>query len=174
MDVDVGLRCSGMRLENEKFLDLTYCKKRRSMPVWLGRTFALCNRDKRATPTIGEGSLKMAPFEMLYGCRCRTPLFWNEIGEREVFGPDILQEAEKHARMVRENLRVVQSRQKSYANHRRRELSFEVRDFVYLKVSPMRGLHRFKIRGKLGPRFIRPFKILEKRGEVAYQLELPP
>jgi hypothetical protein len=65
-------------------------------------------------------------------------------------------------------------RQKSYADHRRRELSFEVGDFVYLKVSPMRGLHRFKIRDKLTPRFIGPFKILEKRGEVAYQLELPP
>jgi hypothetical protein len=76
--------------------------------------------------------------------------------------------------MVRENLRVAQSRQKSYANHRRRELSFEVEDFVYLKVSPMRGLHHFKVRGKLAPRFIRPFKIFEKRGEVAYQLELPP
>jgi hypothetical protein len=68
----------------------------------------------------------------------------------------------------------VQSRQKSYANQRRRELSFEVGDFVYLMVSPMRGLRRFKVRDKLTPRFIGPFKILEKRGEVAYQLELPP
>jgi hypothetical protein len=76
--------------------------------------------------------------------------------------------------MVRENLHVAQSRQKSYADHRRRELSFEVGDFVYLKVSPMSGLHCFKVRGKLTPRFIGPFKILEKRGEVAYQLELPP
>jgi hypothetical protein len=76
--------------------------------------------------------------------------------------------------MVRENLRVAQSRQKSYADHRRRELSFDVGDFIYLKVSPMRGLSRFKVRGKLTPRFIGPFKILEKRGELAYQLELPP
>jgi hypothetical protein len=76
--------------------------------------------------------------------------------------------------MVRENLRVAQSRQKSYADDRRRELSFEVGDFVYLKVSPMRGLCRFKVRGKLAPRLIGPFKILENRGEVAYQLELPP
>jgi hypothetical protein len=68
----------------------------------------------------------------------------------------------------------VQSRQKSYVDHRRRELSFEVGDFVYLKVSPMRGLRCFKVRGKLAPRFIGPFKILEKRGEVAYQFELPP
>jgi hypothetical protein len=75
--------------------------------------------------------------------------------------------------MVRENLRVAQSRQNSYADHRRRELSFDVGDFVYLKVSPMRVLRRFKVRGKLTPRFIGPFKILEKRGEVAYQLELP-
>jgi hypothetical protein len=68
----------------------------------------------------------------------------------------------------------VQSRQKSYVDHKRRELSFEVGDFVYLRVSPMRGLRHFKLRGKLAPRFIGPFKILEKRGEVAYQLELPP
>jgi hypothetical protein len=75
--------------------------------------------------------------------------------------------------MVRENLRVTQSRQKSYVDHRRRELSFDVGDFVYLKVSPMRGLRHFKVRGKLAPRFIGPFNILEKRREVAYQLELP-
>jgi hypothetical protein len=90
-----------------------------------------------------------------------------------VFGPDILQEAKKKVHLVRENLRVTQSRQKSYADHRRRELSFEVGDFVYLKVSPMRGLHRFKVRDNLASRFVGPFKILETRGEVGYQLELP-
>jgi hypothetical protein len=116
----------------------------------------------------------MAPFKMLYGRRCQTPLFWNETGEQKVFGPDILEEVEKQVRMVKENLHVAQSRQKSYADHRRRELSFDVGDFVYLKVSPMRGLRRFKVRGKLAPRFIGLFKIVEKRGEVAYQLELPP
>jgi hypothetical protein len=119
-----------------------------------------------------QESLMMASFEMLYGRRCQTPLFWSETGERKVIGPDILQ-GEKQVRMVRENLRIGQSRHKSYVDHRRRELSFEVRDFVYLKVSPMRGLHHFKVQGKLAPRFIRPFKIIEKRGEVAYQLELP-
>jgi hypothetical protein len=66
----------------------------------------------------------MAPFETLYGRRCRTPLFWNEMGERKVFAPDILEEAEKQVHMVKENLRVAQSRQKSYGDHRRRELSF--------------------------------------------------
>jgi hypothetical protein len=121
-----------------------------------------------------QESLKMAPFEMLYGCRCRTPLFWSETGERKVFRFDILQEAEKQVHMVRENMRVAQSRQKSYADHKRRELSFEVGDFVYLKVSPMRDLRRFKVWGKLASRFILPFKISDKRGEVAYPLELPP
>jgi hypothetical protein len=77
-----------------------------------------------------QESLKMAPFEMLYGRRCRTPLFWSETGEQKVFGPNILQEAKQHVRMVRENLRVTQSRQKSYADYRRRELSFEVGDYV--------------------------------------------
>jgi hypothetical protein len=75
---------------------------------------------------------------------------------------------------VRENLKAAQSRQKSYADHRQRVLSFEVGDYVYLKVSPMRGLRRFKVRGKLAPIFIGPFKILEQKGEVDYQLELPP
>jgi hypothetical protein len=92
-----------------------------------------------------QESLKMALFEMLYDRRCRTLLFWNETGEQKVFGPDILQEAKKQVRMVRENLRVTQSRQKSYASHRRRELIFEVGDFIYLKVPPMRGLCCFKV-----------------------------
>jgi hypothetical protein len=116
----------------------------------------------------------MSPFDVLYGRKCRTPLFWNEPGENQVFGPEILREAEKQVQAIRENLQLAQSRQKSYVDHRRRNLTFKVGDFVYLKVSPMSGLHRFKIRGKLAPRYIGPIKILEQRGEVAYQLELPP
>jgi hypothetical protein len=117
--------------------------------------------------------IKMTPFEFLYGRKCRTPLFWNEPGENQIFGPDIHREAERQVQMARENLKLAQSRQKSYADNRRRELGFQVSDFVYLKVSPMRGLHHFKVRGKLAPRYIGQFKILEQRGEVAYQLELP-
>jgi hypothetical protein len=115
----------------------------------------------------------MAPFEALYGRKCRTPLFWNQTGETQVFGPDVLRNAEEQVRMIRDNLRVAQSRQKSYADIRRRELSFKEGDYVYLKVSPMRNVRRFNMKGKLAPRYVGPFKILERRGEVAYQLELP-
>jgi hypothetical protein len=90
-----------------------------------------------------------------------------------VFGPDVLKNAEKQVRIIRNNLKAAQSRQKSYADTRRRELTFEVGDYVYIKVSPMRGVKRFNRKGKLAPRYVGPFKILERRGEVAYQLELP-
>jgi hypothetical protein len=85
-----------------------------------------------------------------------------------------LKDAEKQVQMVHESLNVAQSRQKNYADKRRRDLSFEIGDFVYLKVSPMRGTRRFKDKGKLAPRYAGPFKIVDHRGEVAYQLELPP
>jgi hypothetical protein len=120
-----------------------------------------------------QQSLKMAPFEALYGRKCRTPLFWNQTGETQVFGPDVLRDAEEHVRKIRENLRVAQSRQKSYADNRRRDLAFEVGDYVYLKVSPMRSVKRFNMKGKLAPRYVGPFRVLNRRGEVAYQLELP-
>ena len=115
----------------------------------------------------------MAPFEALYGRKCRPPLYWSQTGESQGFGPEILQEAERQVQIIRDNLRTAQSRQKSYADTRRRELTFEVGDYVYLKVSPIRGLRRFKVKGKLSPRYIGPFQILERKGEVAYQLELP-
>ena len=107
----------------------------------------------------------MAPFEALYGRKCRTPLYWSEAGESQLFGPEIIKEAERHVQIVRGNLKVAQSRQKSYADTRRRELSFEEREFVYLKVSPIRRLRRLKVKGKLSPRYIGLFNLLARKGE---------
>nr|ABA98111.1 retrotransposon protein, putative, Ty3-gypsy subclass [Oryza sativa Japonica Group] len=120
-----------------------------------------------------QASLKMSPNEALFGRRCRTPLMWSETGERAVFGPDIIQEAEEKVRLIRDRLKIAQSRQKSYADTRRRNLEFKEGDYVYLKVSPMRGTKRFKVKGKLAPRYVGPFQIIARRGEVAYQLQLP-
>jgi hypothetical protein len=120
-----------------------------------------------------QASLEMSTFKALYGRKCRTPLFWNEIGESQVFGPEIIRDAERKVHEIWENLRITQSRQQSYADNSRRDLSFEVDDFMYLKVSPMRGLRRFKVKGKLAARYIGPFRIIERMGEVAYKLQLP-
>jgi hypothetical protein len=96
------------------------------------------------------------------------------MGESQEFGPEVLKDAERQVQMIRENLKVAQSHQKSYADKQRRDLSFEVGDFVYLEVLPMRGTRRLKVKGKLAPRYVNPFQILDRKGEVAYQLELPP
>jgi hypothetical protein len=97
----------------------------------------------------------------------------DQIRGRQIFGPELIQEAEKQVHIIRENLRIAQTRQKSYADNRRRPLEFEEGDYVHLKMSPLRGMRRFKVKGKLSPRFIGPFLILRRVGEVAYQLELP-
>ena len=87
-----------------------------------------------------QESIKMAPFEVLYGRRCRTPLNWSEAGERNFFGPDIVHEAEEQVQIIQKNLKIAQSRQKSYADKKRQAISFQVGDQVYLRVSPMKGV----------------------------------
>jgi hypothetical protein len=120
-----------------------------------------------------QESLKMAPFEALYERQCHTPLNWIESGEKAIFGPDIVVEAEATVRRIQENLRVAKLRQESYANKRCQPLQFEVGDHVYLKFLPMKGVKRFGVTEKLSPHYIGPFQILEKCGKVAYKLELP-
>ncbi|GKV24406.1 hypothetical protein SLEP1_g34021 [Rubroshorea leprosula] len=121
-----------------------------------------------------HASIKMAPYEALYGRRCKSPICWTDVGERSLLGLELIQQATEKVHLIREHLRVAQSRQKSYADNRRHDLEFAVRKKVFLKVSPTKGVVRFGIRGKLSPRFIGPFEILERVGEVAYRLALPP
>ncbi|GKA30488.1 putative reverse transcriptase domain-containing protein [Tanacetum coccineum] len=109
-------------------------------------------------------SIKAAPFKALYGRKCRSPICWAEVGDRQLTGPEIIHETTE---------KIVQNRQKSYADVRRKPLEFQIGDKVMLKVSPWKGVICFGKRGKLNPRYIRPFKIIDKVGTVAYCLELP-
>ena len=116
----------------------------------------------------------MAPYEALYGRPCRSPLCWTEVGESSITGPDLIRDTFEKVSLIRQHLLTTQSRHKSYDDVRHRPLEFEVEDHVFLKVMPKRRVVRFGKRGKLSPRFIGPFEILERVGTVAYQLALPP
>ena len=121
-----------------------------------------------------QASIHMAPYEALYGRSCRSPLCWTEMGGNSITGPNMIRDTSEKVSLIRQRLLTAQSRQKSYADVRRRPLEFEVGDHVFLKVTPKRGVVRFGKRGKLSPRFIGPFEILERIGTVAYRLALPP
>jgi hypothetical protein len=120
-----------------------------------------------------QASLGMAPFQFLYGRKCRTPLYWSGAHERNHFGPDVVKEAEEQVQIIRENLKIAQDRQKKYYDAKHRDMHYKPGDLAYLRVTPLRGTHRFGIKGKLAPRYVGPFKVLATRGEVAYVLELP-
>ena len=114
----------------------------------------------------------MAPYEALYGRPCRSPICWTEVGESSITSPDLIRDTSEKVSLIRHRLFMAQSRQKSYADVRRQPLEFEVSDHVFLKVMPKRGVVRFGKRGKLSPRFIRPFEILERVGTIACWLAL--
>ena len=106
------------------------------------------------TTTVSKVSSGKAPFEILYGRKCRTPLNWSETGERQLLGNDLITEAEEMCKVIRENLKAAQSRQKSYYDSKHRDLVFEIGDHVYLRVSPMKGTRCFGIKGKLAATWV--------------------
>ena len=116
----------------------------------------------------------MAPYEALYGRKYRTPLCWTELSEKKIICPDLIQETEEKVKMIRERLKVATDRQKSYADMRRKDIRYEIGEKGFLKVSPWKKVMRFGKNGKLSPRFIGPYKVIEKVGLVAYILALPP
>ena len=116
----------------------------------------------------------MAPYEAWYGGKCKSPLCWEEAGERKLLGPKIIQMIFEKINLIYKRLQTAQNRQKSYYDNSRRKVEFEVGDMIFLKVAPMKGVMRFQKKGKLSPRFVGPFKILKHIGKVAYELALPP
>ena len=115
----------------------------------------------------------MAPYEALYGRPCRSPIYWTEVGDHSIIGPDLIRDTSKKVDLIQKHLLTDHNRKKSYTDRRRLLLEFEVGDHVFLMVMPKRGVIKFDKRGKLALRYIRPFKILERVGTIAYRLALP-
>ncbi|GJU12927.1 putative reverse transcriptase domain-containing protein [Tanacetum coccineum] len=120
-----------------------------------------------------HSSVWCAPFEAFYGRKCRSPIMWAEVGEGQLIGPELVQETTKKISQIKDRLKDARDRQKSYADKRRKPLEFSVGDYVLLKVSPWKGVVRFGKKGKLAPRFVGPFEIIEKVGPMTYRLDLP-
>ena len=116
----------------------------------------------------------MAPYEALYGRKYRTPFFWIELSEKKVISPDLIQETGEKVKMIRERLKVVADRQKSYTDLKRKDIQYEIIEKVFLKVSPWKKVMRFGKKGKLSPRFIGLYEVIKKVGLVEYRLALPP
>nr|GEU68746.1 putative reverse transcriptase domain-containing protein [Tanacetum cinerariifolium] len=116
--------------------------------------------------------IKASPFEALYGRKCRSPVCWSEVGDSQLTRPELICETTEKIIQIKNHLLTARSRQKSYADVRRKPMEFDVGNMVMLKVSPWKGLIRFGKRGKLSLRYVGPFKIIERIGPVAYRLKL--
>ena len=120
-----------------------------------------------------QSSIGMAPYEALYGRRCRTLVCWIELNEHKVIGQDIVKDTEEKVQVIRQRLKVASDRHKSYANLKRKDIEYEVGDKVFLKVSLWKKVLRFGKNRKLSLRFIGPYEVLERSKLLAYCLALP-
>ena len=121
-----------------------------------------------------HSTIKMAPFEALYGRKCRSPICWDECADKILLGPELVERTVSEIALIRQRMQTAQSRQKSYADMKRRDIEFAMGDKVFVRVSASKGVFHFGKRGKLNPRYVGPFEILERVGKLAYRLALPP
>ncbi|GKC76192.1 hypothetical protein Tco_1126966 [Tanacetum coccineum] len=155
---------------DERFTSRVLANIAESLRDAIGYEYCLSSSDEW---TNYHSSIRCAPFEALYGRKCRSLVLWAEIGESRLIRPELVQETTDKVVLIKEKLKAARDRQKSYVDNRRKPLEFEVGDHVLLKVSPWKGVIRFGKKGKLAPRYVGPFEILERIGPVAYRLRLP-
>jgi len=117
-----------------------------------------------------QSTIDMTPYEALYGIRCRTTVCWDEVGERKLLGLELVKITVDKVKVIKERMKEVQDRQKSYADNRQRPLEFQIGYMVFLKFAPWKHVIWFGMNGKLAPRYIRPYKIIERIRTVAYQI----
>jgi hypothetical protein len=113
-----------------------------------------------------HSSIGIAPYEALYGRKCRSPIFWYETGEKLLLGPDLVQDTTNKIKRIKERLKVAQDRQKSYADKQRKPLEFEEGDHVFLRITPHTAMRKAMKIKKLQPRYIGPYQILKKIGQL--------
>jgi hypothetical protein len=120
-----------------------------------------------------QSTIKMAQFEFLYGRPCWTPLSWDQLEDRVLVGPEVIQEMEEQMQAIKQRIKEARDQQKSYVDVHRIYHSYEVGDKVFLWVKPNKSSIKFGKGSKISPRFVRPFKVVERNGPVAYRLALP-
>ena len=134
----------------------------------------MCYGFQRILGRSSTFGIQMAPFKALYGRKCISLVCWDDTGERKLLRPELITQTANKVAQIRKYLQAAQNRQRNWADSKRRPLEFVIGDYVFLKISPTRGIIRFRSKRQLSSRYIRPFEIVERIGDVAYKLALLP